>query len=181
MKKIFFFPCLGIIMAAASVAMAESKPVQLSLTPEIAIFDRNTTIEGLTLGIWSENPQKAFALGFVNGSSGDSAGFSLGFLFNYADSYKGVQWAPVNYTKVDFVGWQSAIVNYTEGSARGLQTGLVNYAGNLTGLQFGVVNYAATANSGVQIGIINLIPQNEWFTGFPSELAPGMIIVNWRF
>ncbi len=181
MKKIFIFICLGIIMAAAGETMAESKPVQLSITPDAAIYDRNTTIEGLTLGIWSENPQKALAFGVVSGSSGNSSGFSIGWLVNYADSYKGVQWAPVNYNKGDFVGWQHGGFNYTKGSSRGLHTGLVNYAGNLTGLQLGFVNYATTATSGVQIGIINLIPKNEWFTGFPGELAPGMIIVNWRF
>lgn len=196
MKKILFIACLGIIMATAGVAMADSQPIQLSLTPDIAIFDRNTNIAGVTLNIWGENPQKGFALGFVNGSKGDSAGFSLGFLFNYAENYKGVQWAPaniananfygwqagvVNYTKGNFAGWQAGVVNYGGDAVKGLQTGLVNYAGNLTGLQLGFFNYAVKATSGVQIGVINIISQNQWFTNFPGELAPGMIIVNWRF
>ncbi len=180
MKKMLFFACLGIIMFSAGLAMAESKPVQLSLTPDIALFDRNTKIEGLALSIWGENPQTALAIGFVNGSTGSSAGFSFGLL-NYADSYKGVQWAPVNYVKSDFLGWQSAFINCTEGSVKGLQTGFVNYAGRLTGLQFGFVNYGAAAENAVQIGLINLLPENEWFTRLPGELAPGMIFVNWRF
>ncbi|ABC78273.1 LA_2272 family surface repeat-containing protein [Syntrophus aciditrophicus] len=181
MKKIIFITCLGIIMAVASMAMAESKPIQLSLTPDIAVFDRDTEIRGLTLGIWGENPQTALAIGIVNGSKGNSAGLSFGFLLNYAESYKGVQWAPVNYTKKSFLGWQSGIVNYAEGSVKGLQTGAVNYSDHLTGVQFGFVNYAAKATTGVQIGLINLIPQNQWFTRFPDELAPGMVFVNWRF
>jgi hypothetical protein len=181
MKKIIFIICVGIIMAVASQAMAESKPIQLSLVPNIAIFDRNTKIEGLTLNIWGENPQKALALGIVNGSTGSSAGFSLGFLLNYADTYKGVQWAPVNYTEASFLGWQAGFINYTGGSVKGLQTGAVNFADRLTGVQFGLVNYAANATTGVQIGFINLIPQNHWFTNFPDELAPGMVFVNWRF
>lgn len=181
MKKVIFITCLGIIMAAASLAMAESKPIQLSLTPDIAIFDKSTKIEGLALSIWGENPQTALALGFVNGSKGSSAGFSWSFLLNYADSYKGVQWAAVNYTKADFLGWQDGIVNYTESSMKGLQLGWVNYAGNLTGLQLGFVNYTAKAKTGVQIGVVNLLPENKWFTGLPGELAPGMIFVNWRF
>jgi len=196
MKKILLLTCIGIIMVAAGQAMAESKPIQLSLTPDIAIFDRNTEIAGLTLSIWGENPQKSMALGFANGSTGMSAGFSLGFILNYADSYKGVQWAPVNYTKANFIGWQAGIVNYTggpmkglqigvvnyaEGPVKGLQTGVVNYAAHLTGLQLGLINYAAKATSGVQIGVINIIPQNQWFAEFPNELAPGMVIVNWRF
>ncbi len=179
MKKVLLM-CLLIIMVAAGQAMAGSSPIQLSLTPDIAIHDRNTRIEGLALSIWGENPQEAFALGIVNGSAGQSAGFSLGII-NYADSYKGVQWAFVNYTKANFLGWQHGIINYVEGSGKGLQTGFVNYAGHLTGVQIGLINYAAKATTGVQIGIINLIPQNAWFTRFPDELAPGMIFVNWRF
>lgn len=162
-------------------AMAGTQPIQLSLTPDIAVFSRSTTIEGLTLSIWGENPQTSLALGIANGSTGSSAGFSLGLLLNYADSYKGVQLAAVNYTTGGFLGWQAGLVDYTEGSLKGLQTGLVNYAGHLTGLQLGLFNYADTTKTGVQVGIINLLPQNQWFTRFPDELAPGMVIVNWRF
>jgi hypothetical protein len=167
-------------MLAASQAMA-ANPIQLSLTPDIAIHNRNTKIEGLTLSIWGENPQESLAVGIVNGSTGASAGFSLGFILNYADSYKGVQWAPVNYTKASFLGWQAGFIDYTEGSMKGVQTGFVNCAGHLTGVQLGLINYAAKATTGVQIGLINLLPQNRWFTGFPNELAPGMVIINWRF
>lgn len=168
-------------MMVVSGAIAGSKPLQLSLTPEIALFDRNEEIEGLCLSIWGENPQSALALGVVNGSTGRSAGLSFALLFNYADDYKGIQLAPVNYTKGDFLGWQGGLINYTEGLMKGVQTGVVNYAGRLTGLQLGLVNYAETAETGVQIGLINFIPQNQWFTSFPNELAPGMVFVNWRF
>jgi hypothetical protein len=95
----------------------------------------------------------------------------------------------VNYTTGDFSGWQGGFgfgllvsaLNYTGGDMRGLQTGVVNYAGKLTGLQFGLVNYATTAKSGVQIGLVNIMPENVWFSNLPDELAPGMIFVNWRF
>jgi hypothetical protein len=180
MKKTLICACLVIIMAA-SEAMAGSKPIQLSLTPDISIYGRSTRIEGLTLSIWGENPQTSLALGIVNGSAGRSAGFSLGLLLNYADTYKGLQLSLVNYTQSNLLGWQAGVVDYTEGSVKGLQTGFVNYAGHLTGVQLGLVNYAAASTTGVQIGIINLLPQNRWFTRFPDELAPGMVIVNWRF
>jgi hypothetical protein len=178
MKRMLAF--LSVALVTTSV-MAGSKPLQLSLTPDIAIFDRTDTIEGLTLGLWSENPQSALALGIVNGSTGQSAGLSLGLVLNYADNYKGIQWAPINYTKGDFLGWQSGCVNYSGGLMKGLQTGVVNYAGRLTGLQMGLVNYAETAEPGVQIGLVNLIPQNRWFADLPDELAPGMVFINWRF
>jgi hypothetical protein len=178
MKKLL--AVFGVVLVASAV-MAGNPPLQLSLTPDIALYDRSETIEGVTLGIWSENQQRALALGIVNGSSGESAGVSLALLLNYADNYKGIQWAPVNYTGGDFLGWQSGLVNYTGGTMKGLQTGIVNCADRLTGLQLGLVNYAQTARTGVQIGLINLIPENRWFSGLPDELAPGMILINWRF
>ena len=181
MKKILILISLGIIMVTAGQAIAEEwQPIQLGITPDIAIFDRNTRIKGFTLDIWGENPQDALAIGIVNGSSATSAGFSLGVV-NYADSYNGVQLSLFNYAKDNFAGWDISIANVTRGSMKGLQTGVVNYAGNLTGLQLGAVNYAEKASGGVQIGVINIIPENQWFTDFPSGLAPGMIIFNWRF
>jgi len=150
-------------------------------TPDIALFDRHEQIKGLCLSIWGENPQSALALGIVNGSTGRSSGLSWAFFINYADDYKGVQWAPINYTKGDFLGWQGGFMNYTEGQMKGLQSGVFNYAGRLTGLQLGLFNYAKTADSGLQVGLVNFIPENEWFHELPKELAPGMIFVNWRF
>jgi len=170
---------MGMLIAGGSVLA--DKPINLSLTPDIAVHNKNERINGLTLSIWGENPQTSLALGVVNGSRGNSAGLSLAFILNYADNYKGVMFAPINYVKGDFLGWQGGVVNYTEGLMKGLQTGFLNYAGKLTGLQLGFVNYAETAETGVQIGLINLIPSNTWFTELPDELAPGMIFVNWRF
>lgn len=185
MKKILVLLSLALVAVGAS---AEPKAFQLSLTPGIAIHDRTEKIEGFTLGIWSENPQAAFALGIVNGSTGDSAGLSVGIL-NYADSYRGLQWGLVNYTKGDLLGWQGgfclglvgSVVNYTGGTMKGFQCGVVNYAYSLNGFQLGLVNYAEVATSGVQIGVVNIMPQNRWFAGLPDELAPAMILVNWHF
>ena len=125
------------------------------------------------------NPQSAFALGFVNGASGDSVGLALG-LANYAENYKGVQWSFVNCATGEFVGWQDGFVNYAN-SMTGFQSGAVNIAKKMKGLQLGAVNYAETVDSGVQIGFVNIITQNEWFRNFPNELAKGMVFVNWRF
>jgi len=180
--------CLTTVLISTGV-MAETRPFNLSLTPDVAIYNRSTTIEGVTLSIWGENQQTSLALGLANGTTGESAGLSVGIL-NYADNYSGLQWGLVNYTKDDFAGWQGgfffglvgSVVNYTGGTMEGFQAGAVNYAGKLTGLQLGIVNYAATADSGVQIGIVNIIRQNTvWFKELPNELAPAMIIVNWRF
>jgi hypothetical protein len=150
---------------AAGQAMA-SKPIQLSLTPDIAVHDKSTHIAGLTLSIWGDNPQTSLALGFFNGFSGMSKGAALGIFLNYADDYKGVQLGSVN---------------YVEGTMFGVQLGFVNYVESFKGVQLGLLNYADAVNEGLQIGLINLMPQNRWFSGFPDELAKGMILVNWRF
>ncbi len=163
MKKILIVIILCLV--ATNTFAEDSKPFQLSLVPDVAIHSKDTRIKGVMLNIWGENPHSGFALGFVNGSTGDSAGFSWG-LVNYAENYSGVEWAWVNVASGHFKGWQS---------------GIFNYAGTLTGLQWGWVNVAKSAQNGLQIGLVNVIKENEWFTGFPQELAKGMVFVNWRF
>ncbi|MDE3067119.1 MAG: hypothetical protein KGJ60_06155 [Verrucomicrobiota bacterium] len=158
----------------------ETAGFQLALTPDIALHPRTTEISAVSLDIWGENPQHAFNLGFVNGSTGDSSGFSWAFLYNYAESYTGVEWAMVNHTTKSFLGWQDGWVNYDEGYFKGLESGLVNVAQDTHGLQFGVVNYADKLN-GVQIGLVNVVNSNPWFDEFPHKLAKGFPIVNWSF
>lgn len=178
MKKMHL-ACLCLALAATGAAAA---PIQLSLTPEIALYDRDEIVNGVSLNIWGENEQHALSLGIVNGSTGDSAGFSIALLLNYAENYRGIQWAPINYVREDFLGWQWGLVNYTGAQMTGLQVALVNYAGSLKGLQLGVINYAEASNGGVQLGLINVITENtRWFTGLPEDLAPVMVFVNWSF
>ena len=181
MKKILF--CLAIVFTT-STAIAGSKPIQLSLTPNIALHSRHEIIEGLTLSIWGENRQEALSLGIVNGSKGQSVGASLG-LFNYADYYRGIHFGlfGVNYTKNNFFGGQIGWFGGNDaGQMKGLQLGAVNWAEHMNGVQFGLLNYAETAQTGVQIGLVNIIAQNKkWFGNFPNEVAPGMVFVNWRF
>ncbi len=152
----------------ATGAFAETKGFQLSLIPDVAIQAKTTHIKGVSLGIWSENPQDALALGVVNGSTGDSSGISLGLLANYAENYSGAHLA-----------W---IANYSSARFTGLQLASFNYAERLNGLQLGFINYAATTDKGVQVGLINFMRSTQaWFTNFPDQLAPAMIFVNWSF
>lgn len=178
MKKIL---AIAILVTGAAGLKADETPVfQASLTPDIAIYSKTTEIHGLSLNIWGENPQQGVALGFVNGSSGDSSGFTWG-LVNYSDSYTGVSWGLVNVSKTSFVGWQSGWVNVAQGEFTGFQSGwLVNYAKEFHGLQLGLVNYAENLH-GVQIGLANIAMNNSWFTDFPDQLATGFPIVNWSF
>lgn len=180
MKKLLIVVFCCVLAAGA---FAETAGFQASLTPGVAVHGRDTRINGVCINFVGENPQGGFALGVVNGSTGDSAGFTLG-LVNHAENYKGVQYGLVNIASGTFTGWQGGYawlcVNYAE-SIMGAQTGIVNYAGKLTGVQVGVVNYAHTVRNGLQIGLVNIMPENTWFQDFPGDLAKGMVIVNWSF
>jgi len=152
----------------ATAAFAETRGFQLSITPDSAIHSKDTRIGGVSLGIWSQNPQDAITLGVVNGSTGASSGLSLGLLANYSETYKGAQLA--------------FIANYASGNMTGLQWAAFNYATNLKGLQLGFINYADTCQKGVQIGLINVMNETRhWFTNLPHEVAPVMVFVNWRY
>ena len=181
MKKLMII-ALGCTVASGAFAAAG---FQASLTPDIAVQDRDTEINGVSIGVWNENPSPQFnwQLGFVNGATGDSKGVQwfifLPTIYNYAENYTGAQLAIVNYASGDFAGVQWGAVNIA-GTLKGFQWGAVNVCQvDLTGLQLGVVNYAKHSTSGVQIGLINLIPENQWFAD--GDLAKGMIFVNWGF
>jgi len=176
MKKLLIISSLVI----GVVGMKADEPFfQASLTPDIAIYSKTTQINGLALSIWGENPQHALALGFVNGSSGDSVGLSWG-LVNYADSYTGVAWGLINVSQKNFVGWQDGMVNFSQGTFIGFQSGWINVSQEFHGLQLGLINYAENLR-GVQIGFVNIARNNPWFTEFPDKLATGFPIVNWSF
>ncbi len=167
MNKQFVTVCACLVGFSAAVSAQDTQPFQASLTPDVAVHERSQRIEGLTLSVWGENPQSSLAIGFVNGSTGDSSGLSWGFIANYADNY---------------VGLQLGLVNYTKESMTGMQWGFLNYADTLSGLQLGFLNYAKSAESGVQVGFLNILSENqEWFANLPEEVAPGMIFVNWNF
>jgi len=176
MKKLLLLPLALVVTTGLK---ADGVAFQASLTPDIAIHPRTTEIDGLSLNIWGENPQHSLNLGFVNGSTGDSSGFSWG-LVNYADTYTGVAWAWINYSKVKFTGWQDGLINVSQGNFIGLQSGWINVAEEFHGLQLGLVNYSENLN-GVQVGFVNVARNNPWFTEFPDKLATGFPFVNWSF
>lgn len=168
---------------------------QASLTPDHAIEPRTEYISGFSLNIWGENPQSGFALGIINGATGESVGFSLALFHNYADIYTGAQASLVNevnslkgaqlgffnYAKVQVVGAQLGFVNINDGNTEGAQLGFINYnAQKVTGAQVGLVNYANELE-GVQLGLINWVETSGWFNELPSKLSKGFVFVNWSF
>jgi hypothetical protein len=167
MKK---FAIIVLSCVAATGVMAETAGFQLSLIPDVAIQERDTTIKGVSIGVWNENPGSQWQIGFVNGMTGESYGVQGPFfwtIFNYAE---------------DFTGAQLGLVNYVSKELTGAQLGAVNVVKAVDGgFQLGFVNYTETAKNLLQIGFVNIIEDNEWFSDFPSDLAKGFVIVNWTF
>ena len=177
MKRIFI---LTIFVAGTIAVRADDDAAfQASLTPSVALHPSSTQINGLTLGIWSENPQRGATFGFVNGSTGDSKGFTWG-LYNYDESYTGVQWGLANYSSKSFKGWQYSFVNLDQGYFKGLGMGFANISQETHGVQMGAFNYADQL-TGIQLGFINIAANNEWFSNFPNQLAKGFPFFNWSF
>lgn len=170
---------IAVLAISAAGLRADDTAIQLSLTPDIALYPKTTMVRGLSLNIWGENPQSGLTIGLVNGSTGHSYGFTWG-LVNYDENYMGVQWGLVNVSNESFVGWQRGYLNISQGTFKGFESGLVNLSQDTTGFQLGVVNYAQTLN-GLQVGFINMAMNNPWFDEFPDKLATGFPILNWSF
>jgi len=176
MKKILI---VSAFVVGALAVRADESMFQASLTPNIAIHPSSTEIHGLSLNIYGENPQHGVALGFVNGSTGESKGFTWG-IYNYDDSFTGVQWGVVNNSKQNFKGWQGGMVNISKGTFRGWQDGWVNWSEEVHGLQSGIFN-RSTQLHGVQLGLINIAENNDWFKDMPHKFAKGFPLFNWSF
>jgi hypothetical protein len=179
MKTTLIISAFVVVAGSVAVHAADDAAFQASLTPSVALQSSSTQIDGLSLSIWGENPQRGVALGFLNGSTDDSKGFTWG-LYNYDESYTGVQLGVVNYSSTSFIGLQYSMVNWDQGYFKGLEWGLVNVSQETHGVQLGTFNYAEQL-SGIQVGLINIAANNDWFTGFPDQLAKGFVFVNWSF
>ena len=100
-----------------------------------------------------------------------SIGAQVG-IFNYADTFCGLQDGIVNVTSRSFAGLQSSFLNSTR-DLTGLQCGAyfllgVNMAsGGIHGCQIGLVNYAERVDSGLQIGLVNIISEEGWLPVLP--------------
>jgi len=153
---------------------------QASLFPDVSTCPQSDVINGITLSLWGANEQHALSFGLINGSFGHSGGLSIGAV-NYTQYYTGLHLGFLNLSTADFIGWQVGGLNYTMDNCSGLQLGFINYAGRMSGVQIGFLNMAPQMNTGLQIGALNLITENRvWFSGTPDQLAPIMVLINWR-
>lgn len=155
-------------------------PFQLGIAPpDLALHPYTTRINGWATGFWADNEQSALSTCVINGSSGNSKGLQIG-LINYGDTYTGVQYAIINSCLGDFSGWQDGLINSVGGTCKGFQSGIYNFSTEMVGFQLGMVNVCSHMY-GLQLGVLNLNISNKFFTGLPSEVAPGMVIANWKF
>ena len=117
-------------------------------------------------------------LGLVNWNGHDtrkwdrrSIGAQLG-IFNYANTFCGLQDGFANVAGRSFTGLQSGFLNSTR-DLDGLQCGFyllfgVNMAsGTMRGCQIGLVNYAERVDGGLQLGFVNIISENGWLPVLP--------------
>ena len=100
-----------------------------------------------------------------------SIGAQLG-IFNYANTFCGLQDGFANVAGRSFTGLQSGFLNSTR-DLDGLQCGFyllfgVNMAsGTMRGCQIGLVNYAERVDGGLQLGFVNIISENGWLPVLP--------------
>lgn len=145
-------------------------PIQLSFSPDNALFNQDRTINGLYLGLLGHQKSvNGLALGFAsdfdsfNGvylgglfSSSHSNGAIVG-LASFSDEMKGIQLGLVNIGWDGFYGMQGGLINVGDrGSA--LQLGVANLLDKSSGIQFGLVNGGGGRDffSLIQLGAVNL-------------------------
>lgn len=150
----------------ASPALAQKRPVQVSLLTPVQIFPPEDTITGVRLNLIYGKNETVIGLdvGIANHTTGLSRGLQYGIV-GIAGDFQGWQAGVVSISKGKFEGFQEGLVNVSE-TFRGFQYGGVNHAQDAEGLQLAIVNYAQTLK-GLQIGLINIIGEGGMFPVFP--------------
>lgn len=161
MKKL-----IAVLAVAFTVVAAQARDpydrygLQLSLFPELQIFDQDVHITGLKLNlIWGYNTAvSGIDLGLFGGA-GDMEGIQVN-LINYAHGEAvGLRLGVLNLAD-DTAGIELGLVNYAAVGSENLRIGLVNVARESKGLHIGLINYTEFMH-GVQIGLINIISQSK--------------------
>ena len=155
MKRLFITMAL-LAFGTSSAFAADSSFIKLSLLDELAL-PSVSEVKGLELGLIYSKTEKMDGLQytFIYSKAEKLRGVQVGFVTN-AEKASGLQWGAVNIAK----------------DMAGAQIGWVNYADKFTGFQFGLVNYTKRMESGVQIGLVNIITNSS---------LPGMVFANAKF
>lgn len=167
--------CVLTLLLTARPAMAQEKPIQLSLFNPVQIVPEDQGVSALRLNlIYTKNTSMTgFDMGLVNRTTANGIGIMWTGVGMVDGDFTGWQGAMVGIVGGDFVGWQEGLVNLVDGRLKGLQTGLFyNSTNHCNGLQLAIVNTTETME-GIQIGLLNFIKKGGAFRFFP--------IVNWSF
>lgn len=134
------------ILALPLAANAEgAKPLQLSLFNPVQLVPEDEAVEGVRLNLFYT-------------SNTDVISLDLGLGLNrVTGTYKGVQFALVNWDEQDATALQVGLVNYIGGKGVGVQYGTVNVVeGDFSGVQWGFVNWVENSMRGFQYGCLNV-------------------------
>lgn len=151
--------------AAAQDTAAQDRaytPFMLSFVTPFQMPSRGFDVGGMRINLlYGEcHDFDGLDISWVGRATGHGKGIQLAALANTVDGGGfGMQIAPVNYVKGQYVGLQIGVLNYAE-KAKALQIGFYNGAEHIDGCQIGVINNTHTM-MGVQIGLVNLIRDND--------------------
>ena len=137
----------------------------------------NQNVSGLDFGTLANIVDYRFAglqvCGFYNHIGTGVGSCQVAGLMNRCDEdFKGLQ-ASAIYNEVGgtMSGAALAAMNLTK-ELHGLQLGIFNHVDTLVGMQIGLVNYAEDSDRGVQVGLVNVMPNGN---------IPVSVIVNIGF
>ncbi len=162
-----------VLLGLAPVVRADF-PVQLSLTPDVALRPDSESVQGLRLGVWSRSQDvSGLDLGIVQGTRGDFLGVGVAVVNLVDGDSAGLQWGVYGYSRVrgtfkgvlggivvrvqgDCYGLLSGWVALSDGSAKGWVDGLyAQVGGDFSGLQTGLITYCKGEAKGVALGGFN--------------------------
>jgi len=110
----------------------------------------STSMSGMQMAVGSswvdgdfEGYQAAVGLSMVRGNM---SGVQMAVGMNWADSTRGAQLSLIN----------------MGGDVEGMQLGLINIAGKMNGLQLGLINVAQNMESGVPVGLLNIVKNGQF-------------------
>ena len=157
--------------AHADPAAASAKLAQLSLSDEVQVFDPQTSVTGMRLGVLSSRNKDVTGLdlaALASRTSGDQLGFQASLYGEVEGDLLGLQLGGLAAdTDGIATGVQAANLSTRAGGIIGLQLStLYNRALAVTGVQISLVNDADDLK-GVQIGLLN-IHRNGWIRAFPG-------------
>ena len=171
MKKLGLLAALSLSFVALNPASvsAQTKPVQLGLVTPLQIVPENQSVGAFRLClIYCANDDVQYVdLGLVLKTRGKNEGIQMSGV-GLGNDFSGVQygWAG-SYNTGRLAGVQLAgLGNYTVTGEGAQLAGIFNGAEDFGGLQLALVNYTKTLQ-GLQVGIINIIPEGGDIFGLP--------------